>query len=887
MDDPELLLSHRDFVHAVAGALVRDAATADDVAQETFVAAWRARGATIDSPRGFLATLATNFARQFRRGEQRRVSREQRAAIAERIPSVHDIAEREERRRAVVAAVLSLEVTYRDVVLLRYYEALPPRAIARQLGMPVETVRTRLKRGLERIRARLVAVERGDPRALLAWLLPLARVSTGSASRAKVGLLVGGALTLLLTGGVALEVVRRSAQGAAWRADPSIDQPVGDTSAHDEASQEIRVERVLAAAASIAPDPSLAPPLAVDGPQIAGSVVDARGAPIVGAEVFAWPDIVETPIELDDPAAPAARPRALSGAEGQFTLSLPAGAPDGFTLFARRDGFSAGVVRGIEPARDDVRLVLEDVEKLFGRVVDRRGDPIVGASVRALALHGGAKIQRRGRTDASGAFEIEAPLADRAAWQGDSESWRWWLEASAEGFAPRVIGNDRTLVADGALRVPIEIVLVAGARCSGRVVTAQGGGAVAGARVVAVAFEEFFCYARHAGGVLQSPYHSRILAETRSDASGAFEFDHLPARRGAVGSADESLPELMQLFVIASGFAIGFADLRAIDDGGDGEQTVELWRAATITGRVVDGDGAPIAGVRVAVLGERGLPSRATPPECVATDFASVVRTDAAGEYRFDGVSADATLPIEWSVTVDDLDWTDAMEGASVKVAVRAGETRRAPDLLAVHERAVAIEVVDSRGAPISAARVTLLPGGAESRFTDMEGRLAWSAPDAYEVDERGTARRVGESLRFLVARRGYASALTPAVTPDQAAPPRLRVELPDAHILEGVVLDPLLRPSPNASVRVLRHPPSSEDLEALRGGRVIDPTRTVSWVACDAAGHFRLDDLPAGSAILWVEPVPIATGTGRGRATLFLEVPLDGDPFTARLDDD
>jgi hypothetical protein len=51
--------------------------------------------------------------------------------------------------------VLALEEPYRETVLLRYFENLPPRAIARRLAVPVETVRTRLKRALETLRARL------------------------------------------------------------------------------------------------------------------------------------------------------------------------------------------------------------------------------------------------------------------------------------------------------------------------------------------------------------------------------------------------------------------------------------------------------------------------------------------------------------------------------------------------------------------------------------------------------------------------------------------------------------------------------------------------------------------------------------------------------------
>ena len=51
--------------------------------------------------------------------------------------------------------VMILDEPVRTVVLLRYWEGLPPRRIAARLEIPVETVRTRLKRGLHKLRVRL------------------------------------------------------------------------------------------------------------------------------------------------------------------------------------------------------------------------------------------------------------------------------------------------------------------------------------------------------------------------------------------------------------------------------------------------------------------------------------------------------------------------------------------------------------------------------------------------------------------------------------------------------------------------------------------------------------------------------------------------------------
>src|SRR5436190_1898691 len=80
----------------------------------------------------------------------------------------------------VVAAVLALEEPYRECVLLRYFEELSPRAIAARQRVPLETARTRLKRALELLRARLDREYGGERGAWGAALAPFARFSNAS-----------------------------------------------------------------------------------------------------------------------------------------------------------------------------------------------------------------------------------------------------------------------------------------------------------------------------------------------------------------------------------------------------------------------------------------------------------------------------------------------------------------------------------------------------------------------------------------------------------------------------------------------------------------------------------------------------------------------------------
>src|SRR6185295_7253069 len=71
------------------------------------------------------------------------------------VRSTADVVAEAESHKRLVLAVMQLDEPYRSTVLLRWFEDLPPREVAARLGVPVETVRTRLKRAHEALRGRL------------------------------------------------------------------------------------------------------------------------------------------------------------------------------------------------------------------------------------------------------------------------------------------------------------------------------------------------------------------------------------------------------------------------------------------------------------------------------------------------------------------------------------------------------------------------------------------------------------------------------------------------------------------------------------------------------------------------------------------------------------
>ena len=62
---------------------------------------------------------------------------------------------REERERIVREAVLAMETTDREIFLRYYYHCQPIAVIAGETGMPESTVKSRLRRGREKLRAAL------------------------------------------------------------------------------------------------------------------------------------------------------------------------------------------------------------------------------------------------------------------------------------------------------------------------------------------------------------------------------------------------------------------------------------------------------------------------------------------------------------------------------------------------------------------------------------------------------------------------------------------------------------------------------------------------------------------------------------------------------------
>jgi RNA polymerase sigma factor (sigma-70 family) len=156
-----LVRAHQDIAFRTACLLAGSSADAEEAAQEAFVKAWRAlprfrAGAPF---RPWLLALVANEARNRRRAAGRRAGLALRTA-AERTsgdaaPSPEAALLAGGEREALLVALVALDERDQAVIACRYLLDLSERETADVLGCRPGTVKSRLSRALERMRAEL------------------------------------------------------------------------------------------------------------------------------------------------------------------------------------------------------------------------------------------------------------------------------------------------------------------------------------------------------------------------------------------------------------------------------------------------------------------------------------------------------------------------------------------------------------------------------------------------------------------------------------------------------------------------------------------------------------------------------------------------------------
>jgi RNA polymerase sigma-70 factor (ECF subfamily) len=558
------LLIHAEFVRALARDLTRDVHRGDDLAQDAWVQALRRPPLHGVSLRGWLALLVGSLFANHARAERRRAAREAATSPPQPADAAADIAAREQTRRQVLDAVLALDEPFRTAVLLRYHDGLTPAAIARQLGVPAATVRTRVARGLERLRQRLDR-EHGDDRA--AWALPLLALPAPPSHAALSLPLILAMKKLPLAVAAVLLALAAFAIAVFVELDPPTAPPAGN--AADAA--------VIASGGSAAvPVPAIGERAAAPEQPRAGAAADAPGE-AEPAEARGDLRIVVTWAD----GTPAAGVHVFVGAATRGARELPlatatTGADGRGEVQVRAGAVRVGCDRGGQP-RDlevlagqtsEVALRLDAGVDVAGTVRDVARAPVAGATIWLTAQ--GAPWRAMAPvavSDAAGAFVVRAAPPTQS------------LGATAAGRAPTALvdleSRDTT---QSPARVELEFG-APGAALVGRVVDERGD-PVAGATVAVGSAERLSGI--DAGGRMVERW---APAQSRTDASGTYRFDSLA-------------PATHPVEVWAPAFPLWHGEV-AVAAGAVAQLDVMLPRGVTVHGCVRGPDGAPLPGAIV------------------------------------------------------------------------------------------------------------------------------------------------------------------------------------------------------------------------------------------------------------------------------------------------
>lgn len=599
----ERLLEHRVWLRGVARALARDDASADDLEQEVWLDTLHRPPGDVSSPRGWLARVLRRNAVDAGRSASRRARREEHAAAPGAAPDPARLVAEAETFRRVADLVLALDEPYRGTVLSRWFEGLPPREIAARERIPVETVRTRLKRALAMLRERLDRESDGDRSRWTAALLPfvgatsagecaLRRAAAGPSRGATIRSMarrgpamrpwwIAACSTGLVAGTAAVAVVAiRGAAGPDTDPSAMTAESASLAEAPDDGAAEpaVRVSRVRAMATSAAAGAERGADAIPSDTWLVVHLLGGDAPPPRGAVLH---------VEVDDPAGigpedaarlrELRRPHAIDPDGGPFLVrGLPESLDGGaLRLRATAPGAppSAPVAITLESGRAQVtRVFLVQPRTAEVHVTDAvTGAPIAGATVVSLS-----ECERRGIEPGT----IAAPSGDG------------WGTSDDAGVA-RVAGLGRgqhVLVADAPGRLPLRATATLGAPVRLALTPVVDPGTV---RVRVGAAD-----GSAAAGIAVETTVGDVRVVRRTGPLGEATFDDLPAGNATFvlpGGFDRLRRDGAPASLVLRG-TVGGIDVKA-----GAETTLRLgWGTgpARIAVRVTDGAGRPVAGER-------------------------------------------------------------------------------------------------------------------------------------------------------------------------------------------------------------------------------------------------------------------------------------------------
>jgi RNA polymerase sigma factor (sigma-70 family) len=428
---PEAVLDDLDGLRALARSLVHGDTEADDLIQDTAIAAITSPPDADRPARPWLATVLRNRWRMNRRTDSRRRAREQAVATDDTDASGEAAAERIDRARILerlAAALVALEEPFRTTVIRRYLDGESAADIARAQGVPPGTVRWRLKTGLDRLRAEL---DKSQPKWKRA-LVPFVAVQ-GAAVKAKTSVALLIAFIALL-GTVFFVIVK--ARGNDDPKPPAVAAGTGSGSAIAKPAK----PSTAPSTTSTTPAPILDPlpgqgraklaERTAPGGIVAGRVINwSTGDGVANAELTFTSDAGAQTVRSDDRGAFELAPPN----PGRFVLT--AVVAEKFLPYAPELSHSSVQVQlAKDRSVEGITVFLFPALDYNGKVVEANGAPVAGAKVRLLGTPSGEqtieKLETEWTTNKDGLFTFHA--ADFAVFEASRGARRGWARLDGD-----------------------------------------------------------------------------------------------------------------------------------------------------------------------------------------------------------------------------------------------------------------------------------------------------------------------------------------------------------------------------------------------------------------------------------------------------------------------
>jgi RNA polymerase sigma factor (sigma-70 family) len=806
------------MAHAVACGNLHNPADADDVAQESFIAAFQKLD-TLRAPQRFapwLVSIVRNTALCWRR-RQRRESPLKEHLVAEQAVEQSPM-EQAEMRRMLQQTLATLPPEPREILFLHYYAGKSLREIADLQSISRDAAAKRLQRAREALGTEFLKLVQGDAlapeharksaKAIMAAILAAPVAWQAAPAYAATGLLTLGAvkwmvLSTVLAGTAAIACVAAapyvSALHQLFQAPPqtAITVPAAK-SAMNEVAQ-----------AQPVPETPLPPSTGtLTGPgEIQNVLVDLRDEPVGGAvvtaELVTW-----KPMEL--PPKETQRWTTRSDANGGFVLKdLPLGNYSVTAMSGSMGGAHDVTVRRDHTSRPrDIKMY--PIMPCSGAIHDQDGAPVAGAVIYPVShsMFPEEEFEHltiagiRGQSGEDGRFQLQGLIPG---------GWKFFVVAPDRpafytDYIP-VYGGGFDIVASKAGSV------------SGHVVSASDGQPFAKLRIALHAGARQYIPSADSDKVERS---ERIRNEVETDQDGAFKL-------AGLGSGDYQVTVMDAALILAD----PKATVNVPPDAENSEAVIRVAPGGSITGKVTNkqsGEGIP--GIPIYAYGGNLTESKE-------------VKTGMAGDYILSGLPA-GNCEVQLSGGEIMGQFVEEYELRRREVNVTAGQTTENIDFTLTPGLPVQGIVLDAQNQPVAKAEIS-----AYTRQGDES-----HGPNAYDnttADENGifhlfhlkgnseiTIRANGKELRS----KPFTAHLGDKGLQDVV----IRLDVTASGSIEGTVLNASGKPLYPASVSASEIPqeaasPSPMGIDTFGGSGDTEPS-----------GHFLVKELPAGQYRLSVQ---------------------------------